>query len=152
MKFGRYQCFEGTCRIIIRVGANLHGVTSHKILILILYLPPRETRFPNVSYNCLCYGQQTYEVCVYGTWLSVHAKTGKRARLICCYVHAEGVISGLIEICIHMWLTDRPLTDLEDRILCAGKLVYLLKKYCFDGTQRLITLFTKSCDWVPALF
>jgi hypothetical protein len=53
---------------------------------------------------------------------------------------------------IHMWLTDRPLTDLEDTILCIGKLVYLLKKYCFDGTQRLVTLLTKSSDWVPAMF
>jgi hypothetical protein len=33
-------------------------------------------------------------------YMSVQPKTGKPAGLICCYIDAEGVISGLIEICV----------------------------------------------------
>ena len=99
MKFGRYRCFEGTCRTIIRVGANLHSVTSQKILILILCLPPRETRFPNVSYNCYVMDSKPLRFAFTGPdCMSVQAKTGKPACLICRYIHAEGAISGLIEI------------------------------------------------------
>jgi hypothetical protein len=78
----------------------VHGVTSNKILILKLYLPPRETRFPNgiTVYVMDCKPMRfafTGPDC-----MSVRGKTRKPARLICWYIHAEGVISGLIEICI----------------------------------------------------
>ena len=100
-----------------------------------------------------------YEVCVYGTWLCECSGQNWKVCMPYLLLHTcrrryfrlNRDMHNIIHS-THMWLTDRPLTDLEDRILCIGKLVYRLKKYCFDGTQRLIKLFTKSCDWVHALF
>lgn len=159
MKFGRYKCFEGTCRIIIRVGTNLRGVTYQKTLILILCLPPRETRFPNVSYNCLCHlpswtaRVRDLTVLVLRPRLeSLHAlfaATYSRRRYIRLNKNLHNITHST-----HMWLTDWPFDGSwrQGTVCLKASFFYLLKKFCFDGTQLFITVFTKSCDWIPALF